>query len=112
MAALLKSAVFFFLCFSDVLQSFALSARFAMYKDLRIRNANRSTPIPPVCKAYVFRANALDNIFYKVIVAPNYAIAYQRLKDWMFENDLSDFFWQNVCEDDFEVAYSNNLLPK
>lgn len=82
-----------------------------MYKDLRIRNSCRSTPVPPNCKAYVFRCNALDDVIIKVIIAPNYIIAYQRLKDWMYENDLSDFFWFKIAEDDFEIAWSDNILP-
>lgn len=82
-----------------------------MYKDLRIRNSNRSTPIPPAYKAYVFRWQGVDAPVYKVIVAPSLIVAFQRVKDFSIENDL-DAFWQFVCEDDFEVAYSNNVFPK
>ena len=83
-----------------------------MYHDLRIRNSNRSTPIPPKYRAYIFRYNTLDTGFiYKVVVAPSLIVANQRLKDFTAENDL-DFFWDYVCEDDFEVAYSNNVIPR
>lgn len=82
-----------------------------MYKDLRIRNANRSTPIPPTYKAFIFRCFCVDTIEYKVIVAPSLVVANQRLKDFCSENDL-DFFWSFVQEDDFEVAFSNNVIPK
>lgn len=82
-----------------------------MYKDLRIRNSNRSTPIPPAYRAYVFRYNALDRFVYKVVVAPSLMIANQRIRDFCTENDL-DFFWEFVCDDDFEVAFSNNVLCK
>ena len=52
-----------------------------MYKDLRIRNSNRNTPIPPKYKAYIFRYNALDvGFIYKVIVAPSLIVANQRLR--------------------------------
>lgn len=83
-----------------------------MYRDLRIRNANRNTPIPPAYKAYVFRTSAIDQSIYKVIIAPSYIVACQRLKDFQYENDLTDFFWFFVQEDDFEVAYTNDVIPK
>lgn len=83
-----------------------------MYRNLRIRNSNRNTPIPPTYKAYIFRCNMVDTVEYKVIVAPSLVVAYQRLKDFEYENDLVDLFWQFVCEDDFEVAYTNDLIPK
>lgn len=82
-----------------------------MYKDLRIRNANRATPIPPKHRAYVFSTYACDIVQYKVIIAPSFIIAYQRIKDFNTDNDL-DLFWNFVAEDDFEVAYSNNVIPK
>lgn len=82
-----------------------------MYKDLRIRNANRSTPIPPTYKAYVFRVETVDSFEFKVILAPSFIIACQRIRDWEIENDIS-LFWRFVQEDDFEVACSNNVLPK
>lgn len=83
-----------------------------MYRDLRIRNANRPTPIPPKYRAYVFRTSAIDEDIYKVIVAPSYIVACQRLEDFKYENDLTSFFWRFVAEDDFEVAYTNDVLPK
>lgn len=83
-----------------------------MYRDLRIRNSNRPTPVPRTYKAYVFRYNALDRYEYKVILAPSYIVAYQRLKDFVYEQGLENLFWQNVCEDDFEVAYTNDVIPK
>lgn len=83
-----------------------------MYHDLRIRNSNRCTPIPPKYKAYIFRYNTLDAGFiYKVIVAPSHIVANQRLRQFTADNDL-DFFWDFVCEDDFEVAFSNNVIPR
>lgn len=82
-----------------------------MYKDLRIRNANKPTPIPPAYKAYVFSTMVFDRMEYKVIVAPSLVIAFQRIKDFCTENDI-DAFWQFVTEDDFEVAYSNNVIPR
>lgn len=82
-----------------------------MYKDLRIRNANRCTPVPPSYKAYVFSTQCADTMAYKVILAPTLVIAWQRLKEFQIENDL-DLFWLFVAEDDFEVCFSNNLMPK
>lgn len=82
-----------------------------MYKDLRIRNSNRPTPVPRTYKAYVFASSCADFAVYKVIVAPSLIIAWQRIKDYSTENDI-DFIWMFVCEDDFEVAYSNNVIPK
>lgn len=82
-----------------------------MYKDLRIRNSNRPTPVPRTYKAYIFRWHGFDVPVYKVIVAPSLVIAFQRIKDFSIENDI-DAFWQFVSEDDFEVAFSNNVIPK
>ena len=82
-----------------------------MYKDLRIRNANRNTPIPPSYKAFVFRVETVDSYEIKVVIAPSKIVAYQRIKDWEIENDIT-FFWRLIAEDDFEVAYSNNVIPK
>lgn len=82
-----------------------------MYKDLRIRNSNRPTPVPRTYKAYTFRWQGVDCPVYKTILAPSLIVAMQRVKDFSTENDL-DAFWQFVFEDDFEVAYSNNVIPK
>lgn len=82
-----------------------------MYKDLRIRTANKATPIPPTYKAYVFRVDTVDSYVLKVILAPSFIVATQRIKDWEIENDIS-LFWRFVQEDDFEVACSNNILPR
>lgn len=82
-----------------------------MYKDLRIRNSNRPTPVPRTYKAYVFSTQCADRVEYKVILAPSLIIAWQRIKEFQIENDL-DLFWSFCQEDDFEVAYSNNVIPK
>lgn len=82
-----------------------------MYRDLRIRNSNRNTPVPPTYKAYVFRVNMVDTVEYKVIVAPSRVVAYQRLKDFEYEQGIA-LFWQFVCEDDFEVAFTNDIIPR
>lgn len=82
-----------------------------MYKDLRIRNSNRCTPVPRSYKAYVFSTQCADTMSYKVVLAPSLVIAWQRIKEFQIENDL-DLFWLFVAEDDFEVCYSNNLMPK
>ena len=81
-----------------------------MYKDLRVRNSVRPTPVPRNHKAYIFRWNGVDVPIYKVILAPSLVIAMQRIKDFSTENDI-DAFWVFVSEDDFEVAYSNNVIP-
>lgn len=82
-----------------------------MYHDLRIRNANRPTPVPRTYKAYVFSCYPADCIVYKVIVAPSLVSAWSRIMTFSADNDL-DVFWQFVCEDDFEMIYSNNVIPK
>ena len=82
-----------------------------MYKDLRIRHANKPTPIPPSFKAYVFRVETVDSFELRVILAPSYIIACQRIKDWEIENDLS-LFYRFIEEVDFEVACCNNILPR
>lgn len=82
-----------------------------MYDDLRIRSSNRLTPIPPKYKAYIFRCYLVDSVLYKVILAPSLVIANQRLRDFSISNDL-DFFWTFVQDDDFEVVYLNNVIPK
>lgn len=81
-----------------------------MYKDLRIRNSYRPTPVPHTYKAYVFRCFLVDTVEYKVILAPSLIVATQRIKDFCAENDLDNFF-NFIHEDDFEVAYSNNVIP-
>lgn len=80
------------------------------YQDIRIRTSNKCTPIPPKCKAYVFRYNALDTFVYKVVIAPSLMVANQRIRDFTTENEL-DFFWQFVSEDDFEFVYFDNQIP-
>ena len=81
-----------------------------MYRDLRIRFSNRPTPIPYTYKAYTFFwAHGFAPV-YKTIIAPSYIIAEQRIRDFSRDNDL-DVFWQFLCEDDFEVAYSNDVMP-
>lgn len=82
-----------------------------MYRDLRIRNSNRPTPVPFNYKAYVFRVETVDSYELKVILAPSFIIACQRIRDWEYENDLT-LFWRFVQEDDFEVCYSNDIMPK
>lgn len=82
-----------------------------MYKDLRVRNSNRFTPVPRDYHAFIFRYFTVDSVVYKVILAPNLIIANQRIKDFCAENDIDNFF-SFVSEDDFEVAFSNNVIPK
>lgn len=84
-----------------------------MYRDLRIRNSNRPTPIPPTYKSYTFmwRGIGCGDTVYKTIIAPSRIVAMQRIKDFSYENDL-DAFWTLLCEDDFEVAYTNDLMPR
>lgn len=84
-----------------------------MYKDRRVRQSSRPTPVPFFYKAYIFVWYGVDVPIYKVILAPNLIIAHQRIKDFSIENDI-DAFWQFVQEDDFEVVYTdyeyNNLF--
>lgn len=82
-----------------------------MYDDLRVRNSSRPTPVPYKHRAFIFRYNTLGSPVYKVILAPTLLIANQRIKDFTSENDL-DFFWEFVTEDDFEVVYPFNVVPK
>lgn len=82
-----------------------------MYKDCRIRNASRSSPVPPNYRAWVFRYPTIGEYVYKVVLAPSMALAYQRIQDYARENDL-DCFWVPVCNDDFEIIYPHNIIPK
>ena len=82
-----------------------------MYRDLRIRNAYKPTPVPYGYKAYVFYAYALDTIVHKVILAPNFTIAYGRLKSFCDEQGC-DLFWNLLAEDDFEVVHRFDVPPK
>lgn len=82
-----------------------------MYKDLRIRCTSRCTPIPPSYRAYIFGCNCADTFNYEVIIAPSLVIAWSRIKEFSYENDL-DVFWQYISEVDFQVAFSNNVIPK
>lgn len=107
---LLKRSVCLFLGFSGCLRVIAVLV--VMYRNLRIKNSNRSTPIPPTYKSYVFSCNLLDTVDYKVIIAPSRVVAYQRLRDFEYEQGLENLFWQFVCEDDFEVAYTNDVISK
>lgn len=79
-----------------------------MYRDLRVRNSCKPTPVPRNHKAYVFFAPCLDSCVHKVILAPNFSIASRRLKEFNDEQGL-DLFWSFVCEDDFEVAYLHDV---
>ena len=81
-----------------------------MYRDLRIRNANKPTAVPRDYRAFVFRAPLLDTFVYKIILAPSFVIAYQRLKDFSNEQGF-DFFWTLECEDDFEVVHKFDVAP-
>ena len=82
-----------------------------MYRDLRIRNSNKPTAVPRDYRAFVFSAPALDTVVYKVILAPSFVIAYQRLKEFSLEQGL-DLFWSPVCDDDFEVVHCFDVPPK
>lgn len=82
-----------------------------MYEDKRIRTSNCPTPIPFNYKAYIFRCFAVDSLEYKVILAPSLLVAHTRLKDFTRENDL-DVFWSFVHQDDFEVVFPDNVIPK
>lgn len=82
-----------------------------MYRDLRVRNSNRPTPVPRSYHAFTFMWGHGIAPVYKTIVAPSYIIAEQRIRDFSRENDI-DVFWQFICEDDFEVAHSNDVIPK
>ena len=80
-----------------------------MYKDLRVRNSYRPTPVPHSYNAFIFAYHNPDgSLEYKVILAPSKITAWQRIRDWSAENDV-DFFWFFVQEDDFEVISSNNV---
>lgn len=110
MAILLGSVAIFFRFFIVVLVIDLLELG-NMYKDLRIRNSNRPTPVPRSYKAYIFAFSCFDKVVHKVVLAPSLIIAHQRVKDFCAEYDV-DAFFSFVAEDDFEVAYSNNVIPK
>lgn len=82
-----------------------------MYKDMRIRTSIRSTPVPRNYRAFVFRYMALDTYVYKVILAPDFSVAFQRLKDFSVEQGL-DAYWSSVTDDDFEIVFYNNIISK
>lgn len=104
-------SVAFFVRLSFVFLVFVLLV-FGVYKDLRIRNANKPTPVPPSYKAYIFAYSCVDGLEYKVILAPSFVIASQRIRDFSVDQDLDAVFWRFIGVDDFEVAYSNNVLPR
>lgn len=108
MVALLRGAAFFVFCSITFLRTIDLLD--IMYRDLRIRNANKPTAVPREYRAFVFCAPALDTTVYKIILAPSFVIAYQRLKDFNIEQGL-DLFWSLVTDDDFEVIHRFDTPP-
>lgn len=77
-----------------------------MYEDKRIRTSNRPTPVGYAHKAFVFGFyNPDGSLSYKVILAPNDFIAWQRIRDFSTINQL-DFFWILLAHEDFEVINS------
>lgn len=83
-----------------------------MYHDIRIRNANRSTPIPCGCRAFVFYNVYNDCV--KVIISDSIERALSRFKSFCYEQgiDYTKGWRLTPFEDNFEVVLADNLLPK
>lgn len=83
-----------------------------MFKDIRIRNANRSTPIPRGCRAFVFYDVYDDQV--KVIISDSVERALIRFKFFCYDQgiDYTKGWRLTPFEDDFEVVLSDNLLPR
>lgn len=70
--------------------------------DIRIRNSNRCTKVPPSYKAFVFIATSLDSLFYRVVIAEDEMHAYSYIRRWNIEQGL-DLFWR-LAETDSDFA--------
>lgn len=81
-----------------------------MYCDLRIRNANRSTPVPRGCRAYCYYD--VFNSCLKVIISDSAERADRYFRDWALDQgiDLSGWRFMPFVED-FDIVLSGNVLP-
>lgn len=84
------------------------------YKDCRIRNSVRSTPVPVSYRAYIFQYSEMmlgaDNDCYKVILAHSFPAAVQRIKEFCIEQGLEYSSYRYRGDDDFEIIAPLNML--
>lgn len=80
-------------------------------EDIRIRNSNRSTPIPRGCRAYCFYY-CLGEVF-KVIISDSLDRAVMYFKLWAEDQgiDLHSDWRLTPLVDDFDVVLAYDLLP-
>lgn len=82
-----------------------------MYKDIRIRNANRSTPIPLRCRAFVYYDVYHSHV--KVIISDSPERADRYFSQWVESQGIDLSGWRSFpFVDDFDVVLADNLLPK
>lgn len=82
-----------------------------MYKDIRIRNANRSTPVPRGCRAFVYYD--VFNSEVKVIISDCPERADRYFREWVVDQGIDLNCWRSFpFVDDFDVVLADNLLPK
>lgn len=82
-----------------------------MYKDIRIRNANRSTPIPRGCRAYCYYD--VYNSCLKVIISDSPERADRYFRQWVQEQGIDLKGWASFpFNEDFDVVLADNVLPR
>lgn len=84
------------------------------YKDCRIRNSARSTPVPLAYRAYIFQYSEMmlgaTNERFKVILSHSFPAAVQRIKEFCCEQGLEYSAFRYRGDDDFEVIAVQNIL--
>lgn len=82
-----------------------------MYQDIRIRNANRSTPVPRGCRAFVYYDVYHSEV--KVIISDISARADIYFHEWAERQGIDLSGWRSFpFVDDFDIVLGDNLLPK
>lgn len=82
-----------------------------MYIDLRIRNANRSTPVPRGCRAYCYYD--VYNSCLKVIISDSAERADRYFRAWALDQGIDLNGWRAMpFVEDFDVVLADNLLPR
>lgn len=82
-----------------------------MYQDIRIRNANRSTPIPRGCRAYCYYD--VYNSCLKVIISDSMERADRYFRAWAQSQGIDLSGWRSMpFNEDFDVVLADNKLPR
>lgn len=82
-----------------------------MYIDVRIRNSNRSTPVPRGCRAYCYYD--VYHSVLKVIISDSPARADIYFREWVHSQGIDLSGWRSSpFDEDFVVILEGNHLPR